>query len=166
MKESISVLDHGYVRFIERWGSDERIIESARMSTAKGFLGWGPTHVCPDHPEQGDLKWACLLCGKRYTPLPDVNYIPSMARLLVGSTDQKNKQAGMAAGAEALTEERAAKMRATTDLRNWLGFLTLRMALGAQWEIRQYANAVGEMSAERFPRTWELFVQDGEIGGV
>lgn len=27
------VLDNGYVKFIEAWGSDERIIESARMST-------------------------------------------------------------------------------------------------------------------------------------
>lgn len=37
----IPLLDHGYLRFIEHWGSDERIVESARMSTDKGFLGWG-----------------------------------------------------------------------------------------------------------------------------
>ena len=36
------VLDHGYVELIETWGSDERIIEAARMSTNKGFQGWGP----------------------------------------------------------------------------------------------------------------------------
>lgn len=35
----MDVLDHGYVKLIESWGSDERIIETARMSTAKGFLG-------------------------------------------------------------------------------------------------------------------------------
>ena len=40
--EDISVLDHGYVRFVESWGSDERIIEAARMSTGKGVLGGGP----------------------------------------------------------------------------------------------------------------------------
>jgi len=34
------VLDHGYVKLVEYWGSDERIIESARMSTNKGFEGW------------------------------------------------------------------------------------------------------------------------------
>lgn len=34
------VLDHGYVKFIEHWGSDARIVEAARMSTDKGFLGW------------------------------------------------------------------------------------------------------------------------------
>ena len=61
---TIELLDKGYVRLIEHWGSDERIIESARMSTAKGFLGWGlrcasckqpfdswnqpqPSHGCP-----------------------------------------------------------------------------------------------------------------------
>jgi thymidylate synthase (FAD) len=49
-------------------------------------------------------------------------------------------------------------MRASANLRNWLAFLTLRMAPEAQWEIRQYANAVGSIVAERFPRTWRLFV--------
>lgn len=38
----VSLLDHGYIELVETWGSDERIIESARMSTGKGFLGWGP----------------------------------------------------------------------------------------------------------------------------
>jgi len=36
------VLDHGYVTYIEHWGSDERIIEAARMSTSQGFRGWEP----------------------------------------------------------------------------------------------------------------------------
>jgi thymidylate synthase (FAD) len=49
------------------------------------------------------------------------------------------------------------RMRASANLRNWLAFLTLRMAPNAQWEIRQYANAVGTIIAERFPRTWQLF---------
>ncbi len=35
------VLDHGYVTLVESYGSDARIIEAARMSTGKGFLGWG-----------------------------------------------------------------------------------------------------------------------------
>lgn len=52
---------------------------------------------------------------------------------------------------------RYSRMRATTDLRNWLAFLTLRMAPNAQWEIRQFANAVGKLIEEAFPRTWELF---------
>jgi thymidylate synthase (FAD) len=50
-------------------------------------------------------------------------------------------------------------MRATGNLRGWLGFLTLRTAPGAQWEIRQYAQAIGAIVAETFPRTWELFTE-------
>jgi hypothetical protein len=46
----IAILDSGYVEFIESWGSDERIVEAARMGTAKGFLGWGT----PEAP--GDEK--------------------------------------------------------------------------------------------------------------
>jgi len=49
------------------------------------------------------------------------------------------------------------RMRASANLRNWLGFLDLRLAGGAQWEIRQYAQAVAEIVQERFPRTYALF---------
>lgn len=270
MNEKISVLDHGYIQLIETWGSDERIIESARMSTAKGFLGWGPKEQCRHCGEPPTLELTiasghrfangepeCVASGlshemgpygppgdekllkylyenkhstpfefagmtievqapifvfrewhrhrtqsynemsARYTPLPDVNYVPSLARLLVVSSDQKNKQAGTVAGVPVLREDAAllyqdalkeqyrlaetlyqealahgvpkelarvhlpvgrySKMRTSTDLRNWLGFLTLRMAPNAQWEIRQYANEVGKLIAEKFPRTWELF---------
>jgi thymidylate synthase (FAD) len=52
---------------------------------------------------------------------------------------------------------RYSKMRAATSLRCWLMFLTLRMDPAAQWEIRQYANAVGYIIAARFPQTWALF---------
>jgi thymidylate synthase (FAD) len=48
--QRIELLDHGYVELIESWGSDERIIEAARMSTGKGFTGWGT----PEKP--GDEK--------------------------------------------------------------------------------------------------------------
>lgn len=52
------VLDHGYLKLVEFWGSDMRIIESARMSTAKGFLGWGPKHR-KDCEKATDPGWAC-----------------------------------------------------------------------------------------------------------
>jgi thymidylate synthase (FAD) len=51
------VLDHGYVDIIETWGSDERIIESARMSTDGAFRGWGDlvTHLeCDACKEKSD----------------------------------------------------------------------------------------------------------------
>ena len=52
---------------------------------------------------------------------------------------------------------RYSKMRAIGNLRNWLAFLTLRQDPAAQWEIRQYANAVGSIVEQLFPRTWELY---------
>jgi thymidylate synthase (FAD) len=59
------ILDHGYIQDIEEWGSDQRIIESARMSTDKGFLGWGPKVTgLPCFPN-GDVS------GKPREELPD-----------------------------------------------------------------------------------------------
>ena len=56
---------------------------------------------------------------------------------------------------------RYSKMRAQANLRNWLHFLGLRMAPNAQWEIRQYANAVASIVESLYPRTYALF-QEGK----
>jgi len=45
----VQILDKGYLRLVETWGSDQRIVEAARMSTDKGFLGWG-TKTCDACP--------------------------------------------------------------------------------------------------------------------
>lgn len=218
----MQVLDHGYLSVVASWGSDEGIIEAARMSTGKGFQGWGtdakllrylwtnkhhtpfemagltveaqaPIFVFREWHRHRTQSYNEL--SARYTPLPDLNYVPSVERLLLGGT--QTKQAGTVPGADVLTREAAvtfadlltesyaeaeqfyqdslrrgvpkelarlcipvgrySRMRASANLRNWLAFLTLRMAANAQWEIRQYANALGEIVAERFPRTWTLF---------
>jgi thymidylate synthase (FAD) len=52
------------------------------------------------------------------------------------------------------------RMRASANLRNWLAFCSLRMAPEAQWEIRQYANIVGDIIKNRFPKTWELYNEE------
>lgn len=52
---------------------------------------------------------------------------------------------------------RYSRMRASANLRNWLQFLTLRLDPNAQWEIRQYAQAVADCIRLVFPRTWNLF---------
>ncbi len=57
----IPILDSGYVEFIESWGSDERIIEAARMSTGKGFNGWGT----PDAP--GDERLLAYLYNNKHS---------------------------------------------------------------------------------------------------
>lgn len=245
------VLDHGYVSFVESWGSDERIIEAARMSTGKGFLGWGPKHTAECATNAPIEFGNCCDCGckaagdekllrylwenkhatpfemagmvievqapifvfrewhrhrtqsynemsARYTPLPDVNYVPTIARMLVNAGGS-NKQAGTVAGSRELTNEAAgahtqriqqqyadaeklyqdmlydgmpkelarivlpvgrySRMRASANLRNWLAFLTLRTDPAAQYEIREFANAVGSLIETTFPRTWELFTE-------
>jgi thymidylate synthase (FAD) len=264
----ISILDNGYIEAVEHWGSDERIIEAARMSTDKGFQGWGPickhcggpaptatlavTVVCRkrapegtspvslDWPHEyvaGDEKLLRYLwenkhqtpfemagitievqapifvfrewhrhrvpfgyneLSARYTPMPNLNYVPAADRCFAGG-GHLTKQAGTVAGAELLTEENAnrwralvakfyddaeelyqrglgiglpkelarvvvpvgrySRMRATGNLRGWLGFLALRTHPTAQWEIRQFALALQTILAERFPRTLELFAE-------
>lgn len=59
---------------------------------------------------------------------------------------------------------RYSKMRAKTDVRNWLAFLLLRMEMGAQWEIRQYADAVASIISALYPRTYELFLEHDLMG--
>jgi thymidylate synthase (FAD) len=237
------ILDYGYVELVETWGSEERIIEAARMSTGKGFLGWGP-NPCPMCEVDGRSVEQCVAkvhgdekllrylhenahatpfemagaivevkapifvfrewhrhrtqsyneMSARYTSLPDENYVPTVERLMVNS--KSNKQAGTVKGAAELTEKdaegfreslrmtyslcedlyqkalasgvpkelarvhlpvgRYSRMRASANLRNWLAFLTLREAPGAQWEIRQYAGALHTILKTHFPRTLAL----------
>ena len=54
---------------------------------------------------------------------------------------------------------RFTRMRAHACLRNWLGFMTLRSEKNpnAQWEIRQFGNAVAQLCRDRFPKTMKLF---------
>lgn len=56
-----------------------------------------------------------------------------------------------------LTFGRYWRMRVKADLRNWIAFMTLRSDPNAQWEIRAYAEAVGTILQEQFPRTYALF---------
>lgn len=217
------VLDHGYVQYVEHWGSDERVIESARQSTQKGFQGWPAdekllkflwdnNHATPF--EFGGLvlevrapifvfrEWhrhrvfSINEASARYSPLPAIDYIPSVDRLTMNAGGT-NRQAVRVDGADALDDEdaiwfrselveiqaraeslyqdalmrgvpkelarlsmtvgRYSTMRVSANLRNWCSFLTLRQAPNAQWEIRQFADAVGVHLAQYFPRTWKLF---------
>lgn len=51
------------------------------------------------------------------------------------------------------------QMRCQASLRNWLAFLTLRLDPSAQWEIREFARAVGGIIKQVFPQTWALFTE-------
>ncbi len=162
--KTIEVLDHGSVSLVESYGSDERVIEAARMSVDKGFLGWEPAtceschgagftqqdavyparikcHACEGKGKlRGDkhllrflweekhatpFEMAGLIIevqapifvfrewhrhrtqsynemSSRYTPLPDVNYVPTVERLM-RNAGGSNKQAGTVSGSESLT---------------------------------------------------------------
>lgn len=54
---------------------------------------------------------------------------------------------------------RFSQMRAQTNLRNWLAFITLRADPGAQFEIQEFARAVGKIVEKHFPRTWSLYLE-------
>lgn len=58
------ILDHGYVNLVETWGSDERIIEAARMSTGKGFNGWGPVHL-ETCPASNPMSFGACVCESK-----------------------------------------------------------------------------------------------------
>ncbi len=220
----IKLLDHGYVKLVETWGSDESIIEAARMSTDKGFQGWEKDEkflkFLYDNKHSTPFEMAGAIfeikapififrewhrhrtqsyneMSARYVPLPDENYVPSIERIITGANAvTKNKQAqGVTSTAMSLETAidcqkiialnyriaqenytamleggmpkelarlvipvgRYSKMRASASLRNWLGFMTLRQASGAQSEIRDYADAVNTLLVEKFPRTLGLF---------
>ena len=199
----MNILDHGYLKYIEHWGSDERIIEAARMSTSKGFLGWGPKPCLncknldvtsssrdPDYVCQV-CKNACLVEGDekllrylwehkhttpfemagmtievqapimvfrewhrhrtqsynemsaRYIPLPDVNYVPTVERLMMNS--KTNKQAGTIKGADELTEEMAERFQS---------------ALVNMYQSQQTTN---KYLKENYPDYWALCLDADEV---
>ena len=245
----MQVLDKGYCKIIDHWGSDERIIEAARMSTNKGFQGWYRKCSCvQDVPSEsptlceeckgkgyipGDEKLLRYLwehshhtpfemagltleiyapifvirewhrhrtfsyneMSGRYVELPNDYYLPSAERL--GSSKQAavNKQSSEAGFSEeeiklfhyimeyeqkharsayeellekgvarevarmVLPVSQYSRFRASGNLRNWLHFLNLRLALNAQYEIREYAKVVANLVEDLFPKTWGLFAE-------
>lgn len=52
---------------------------------------------------------------------------------------------------------RYSRMVVSANLLNWFRFLGLRMPEDAQYEIRQYANVIGDMIRHLCPRSWDLF---------
>src|SRR3990167_1541982 len=42
----IKVLDDGFVRLVDWMGSDEEIVQTARVSTGRGFVSWEPYRRC------------------------------------------------------------------------------------------------------------------------
>lgn len=222
--ETFKVLDHGYVKLIDWMGTDESIIEAARMSTGKSFISWEPYEGKPDG-DQGLLEFLfenrhttpfemCELkievqapimvyrewhrhrtqsfseFSARYAQMPNLHYVPNPERIQRQSKsnkqgsaepfseayagavikDLKDEQEAIYQSYDDLIQDgvaneiarintpvsRYSKMTAKTDLWNWLHFLGLRTAPGAQWEIRQYANVVASIVQALWPRTFAI----------
>lgn len=49
------------------------------------------------------------------------------------------------------------KIRITASLLNWFNFLRLRLDEHAQWEVRQYAEAIANIIKDRWPKCYNLF---------
>jgi thymidylate synthase (FAD) len=201
------------------------IIEAARQSTQGSFRGWEKDAsllaYLYNNKHSTPFEFAGMIIevkapifvfrewhrhrtqsynemSARYAPLPAIDYIPTLERLMMNT----GKQGGALKDAPVLTEDAAteyrawlgehysqceesyqtalglgvpkelarihlpvgrySQMRAQANLRNWLAFLTLRMDPAAQWEIRQYAMAVGDIIEQTFPRTYDLFIRSIE----
>lgn len=202
------------------------IIEAARQSTQGSFRGWSTDRkllaFLHNNKHSTPFEFAGMVLeirapifafrewhrhrtqsynemSARYAPLPDLNYLPSVDRIVQGSQATANKQAGSVKGAPVAGRVEAAafrmglegtytgfqnqyqaaldygipkelarcgmpvgrysQMRAQANLRNWIGFLTLRLDPAAQWEIRQYAQAVLDILMDEFPETGRLFIE-------
>ena len=211
---TVKVLDHGYIKLIETWGSDEAIVEAARMSTGKGFLGWGDKYHHDNCPNVGEpLNKECEMCDRapgdekllrtlythkhaspfemagmvielqapifvfrewhrhrtqsyneasaRYIPLPAIDYLPSVERLMQHSTT--NKQAGRAAGAAELNEDAAQTW--LTNLQNHFEYGEVvyqnGLKIGIPKELARGALTVSRysrMRAQANLRNWLAFL--------
>jgi thymidylate synthase (FAD) len=75
-------------------------------------------------------------------------------------------QEGLAAGVpkelarKKMPVDHYSRMRAGTNLRNWLAFMTLRCDPKAQREIRMFANAVAHIIEKTFPNTYSLWAKE------
>jgi thymidylate synthase (FAD) len=267
MEPTIDVLDHGYVKLIGHLGSDEAIVEAARMSTGRGFVSWEPYYRCKrcdevqevpndahlisgaeemcqhdwQHFPEGDKGTLDYLWrhkhatpfemgelvievqapimvfrewhrhrtqsfnefSARYSEMPNLHYVPNPSRFEHKKSDNKQESSAVSEDQKlgptpeefrfAVLQEqsfiyqtyqsmldhgvpkevarlntpvsRYSKMRAKANLRNWLGFLNLRMRPNAQKEIRLYAEAVATLVKGIWPRTYSLF-EEYDLYGV
>ncbi len=188
------VLDQGYVNYIEHWGSDERIIEAARMSTAKGFLGWpqdekllrflwtnqhhtpfemagltievqAPIFVFREWHRHRTQSYNEL--SARYTELPDLYYRPSFERMEAAAQSAINKQSS---GGK-LKEEIIYDALAEIDLvyaKSRRAYETL-LHLGVAREVARTVVPVGQYSRMRASanlRNWLHFLTLRTGGGA
>lgn len=219
LDKEIKVLDKGFVRLVDYYGGDERIVQSARVSYGKGTKSvrqdkglidylWQNEHTSPF--EQVVFTFHCKLplfvarqwirhrtarlneISGRYSVMKEEFYLPSKDNIKFQSTD--NKQGRSEEEVSDDIKEKVLKIINASnsssyrgyqdmlslniarelsrvnlplnlytewywqiDLKNLLHFLRLRMDSHAQYEIRAYANVMGDIVKTVCPYTWESF---------
>lgn len=214
----MKILDHGYLKLVDHWGSDQAIIEAARMSTDKGFLGWGPK-ICPVYSASVSMVTGQSCdCGKcdgrgnipgdekllrylwkhkhhtpfemagmtlevqapifvfrewhrhrtqsynelsaRYTPMPNLNYVPSVERLMMSGGANKQAQSV----GETIDEAGAADFQQALIDHYEAADRLYRLSLGAAGVTKELARLcipVGRYSRMRASanlRNWLAFI--------
>jgi thymidylate synthase (FAD) len=209
------VLDHGYVRFIDKLGDDRKVVRAARVSFDKGLKGdpadkrllsylykhghTSPFEMCsitfeiylPIFVARQIMRHRTYRFNElsgRYTEMPEDFYVPDEIRV----QDKVNKQksvpssdtahhVGLSVMHSIMTDSVDAYSRllnmgvcreqarmvlplatytrlwVNADLNNLLKFFSKRDADDAQWETRQYAIAMREITQRHFPWTMEAY---------
>jgi thymidylate synthase (FAD) len=168
------------------------IIEAARQSTQGSFRGWEtdekllgflfnskPQHATPfefggmvievQAPILVFREWhrhrtqSYNEMSARYAPLPDLNYVPTVERVMMGAQATSNKQAGTVGGAEVITVEAAEFFREELKLTYDQSELRYQRALksGVPKELARCHLPVGRysrMRAQANLRNWLAFL--------
>lgn len=171
----IHVLDHGSVQLIEHWGSDERVIEAARQSTGKGFLGWENDEKLLAYLYNNRHSTPFEMCGAtiqvkapififrewhrhrtqsynemsaRYIPIPNEHYLPSIGRILTGANVVTSNKQAQSASKEPMDWHAAASARvrmAENYRKAQIDYLEL-LALGTPKELARLVIPVARYS--------------------
>lgn len=219
LDKEIKVLDHGFVRLVDYFGSDQRIVQAARVSYGGGtktqredaqLIDYLMRHEHTSPFEHVVLELHCKMpifiarqwirhrtarlneISARYSVMEEEFYLPEAGRLQYQSQDNKQGSADQSfppeLGAEiragmlaeqkqsyAFYQDRIAKglarevarinlpvglytqMYWQMDLHNLFHFLALRLDAHAQWEIRQYAEAVAGIAKAVAPLAYASF---------
>lgn len=165
----------GYVSYIDHCGSDETIVEAARMSTNKGFVGWPEDeklltylwknkHTTPFEMAECILEVQAPIfvfrewhrhrtqsyneLSARYTQMPNLHWEPTIDRLRLAKSS--NKQAQSLTEHEATDEELNAWLIDGTYLQeNIYEHYKRGLELGIPKEVARYLTPVNRMSRMR-----------------
>jgi thymidylate synthase (FAD) len=223
----VPVLDHGFVGLVDYMGSDEAIVQAARVSygkgtksvnTDRGLIRYLMRHEHTTPFEMCEVKFHIKLpifvmrqlvrhrtaslneYSARYSVITDEFYIPPKEQLKQQSTNNKQGRDEELAPEEKeyvlesmqnlwdynyntyeyyinnynLARESARAILPVggytecywkANLKNFLHMARLRMDPHAQWEIREYANALYNLVKPLFPAACEAF-EDYQVDSV